>query len=79
MSPSPQLQKLLSLLEDPREGMNFMRLLEAIHAVRYTGPITLHCFNGTPQQVDLGAPIRLSIVEGRPPAAGGLDTAKSSG
>ena len=63
MTLAPTLQRLLEQL-GPAEQMSFPKLLEAIHAVKFTGPITLHCFQGTPQQVDIGAPIRLSIVEG---------------
>lgn len=63
MTLTPALQKLMEQL-GPAEQMSFPRLLQAIYAVKFTGPITLHCRNGEPQQVDIGAPIRLSIVEG---------------
>ena len=72
MSPplSPALQRLLAHLE-MGEGINFARLQDAIYHTKFTGPVVLHCYEGVPQQVDLGSPIRLSIVEG-------VDTAKRS-
>jgi hypothetical protein len=60
---SLSLQTLLASLP-PADQLNFPRLLEAISAVRYTGPVVIHLLNGVPKQVDLGAPIRLSIYEG---------------
>lgn len=70
MSLSPQLQSLLAQLPNG-DRVDFSALLTALYHVRHTGPITLHLFNGVPKQVDLGAPIRLSIVEGQ---RNGLDT-----
>lgn len=63
MTIAPALQRLVELL-DPAEQLSFQRLLIAVYAVRFTGPVTLHCRNGVPHQVDIGAPLRLSIVEG---------------
>ena len=59
---SPELQKLLDRIQ--RGEMNFPGLMDALYASRFSGAITLHCLNGIPRQVDLGSPIRLSIVEG---------------
>lgn len=63
---SPTLQALLDRL-DPSQRIDFANLAEAIYAARYTGTTLIHWRNGKPQQVDLGAPIRLSIVEGQQP------------
>ena len=59
---APAVEKLLDALGPP-EALDFPKLLIALHTARYTGSITLHCRNGRPQQLDLGAPIRLSICE----------------
>lgn len=59
-----RLQALLAQLP-PSEQVDFSQLLSALYTVRHTGPITLHLFNGVLKQVDLGPPIRLSIVEGQ--------------
>ena len=63
MTIHPAVESLLTALGPPKD-MSFPKLLEALHTVGYTGPIVLHCRNGVPQQVDVGAPIRLCIVEG---------------
>jgi hypothetical protein len=60
---APKLQELLAQLPQS-DRLQFESLLEAVYKVRYTGSLTIHLRNGVPQQVDLGAPIRLSIVEG---------------
>lgn len=59
---SDTLKALLSKL-DPAKGVDFQGLQCALFDSRYTGTITIHLRNGKPQQVDLGAPIRLSIIE----------------
>lgn len=63
MTLSPALQALLARLP-ASDRLDFAGLLCALDAERYTGPVTLHLLNGRPQQVDLGAPVRLSIVQG---------------
>ena len=63
MTLAPKLEELLAQLP-PSDQLQFQSLLEAIYKVRFTGQLTIHVRNGLPQQVDLGAPIRLSIVEG---------------
>lgn len=35
---------------------NFGELVAALHAIRYTGTVTLHLFNGHPQEAELGRP-----------------------
>ncbi len=54
-------QKLLEALGPPG-SFTYVRFLEAIYETAYTGPFTVHCLNGTPQQIDLGG--HLAIVEG---------------
>jgi hypothetical protein len=71
---SPSLRRLLDQL-GPADQLDFPRFLAAIYRVSYTGSITLHCLNGIPQQIDLGSPIRLSIVDAAP---GGLDKAPNA-
>ena len=63
MTLAPKLQQLLEAL-GPEAQVDFPRLLAALHTVRYSGQVTIHCFNGAPKQIDLGAPVRLSIMEG---------------
>lgn len=60
---SAALAKLLAALPTA-DRVNFETLDASLLALRYTGPVTLHYFNGVKKQVDLGAPVRLSIVEG---------------
>lgn len=59
---SPDLQKLLDALNGG--SLDFPRFIEAVYRAGYTGPFTVHCLNGVAKQIDLGAPVRLSIVEG---------------
>lgn len=58
------VQRLLSLLPAPEEGLEFPRLLEALYSVRFTGPLTVDFLNGVPRQISLGPPIRLTILQG---------------
>lgn len=66
---TPQLKALLDSFDGTQ--VDFDRLRAAMKAVRYTGPSLIHWFNGEPKQIDLGPPIKLSIV-------GALDNAKGS-
>ena len=70
MTLAPMLTALLAELP-AAEQLEFQSLLAALYKVRYTGQITLHTYNGVLKQVDLGAPVRLSIVEGLDKAARG--------
>lgn len=60
---SPTLQRLLAQL-GPGQQLEFRKLEEAIAAAKYTGITVHHWLNGRLRQIDLGAPIRLSIIEG---------------
>jgi hypothetical protein len=64
MSPlNPQVEALLAQLEtDP--GLEFVRLLEAVHTIRFTGPLTVDFLNGIPRQINLGHPVKLAICQG---------------
>lgn len=59
---SPALQRLISCLGAGRE-ITAGTFQEALTRSKYTGFIGLHCINGRVQQIDLGAPIRYTIVE----------------
>lgn len=48
------------------EEMSFLALAEAIHRAGFTGPTTIHWKAGVPMQVDLGSPVKLSIVQPSP-------------
>ena len=56
----PHLAALLAQLP-AEQDLDFVRLLEAIHTVRYTGAMTVDFRNGTPQQINLGQPVKLAI------------------
>lgn len=58
------VQRLLDRLPPPEEGLEFQALLEALYSVRFTGPLTLDFLNGLPRQINLGQPVRLTIVQG---------------
>jgi hypothetical protein len=45
------------------ESCHFAELLGTLHALRFTGPITLHLLNGSPQAAELGAPLRATFSE----------------
>ena len=66
MSPADILQSLLTSLP-PDRPFNLLTFLDAVYEARYTGACTLHIRNGVPHQLDLGQPIRLSIVESERP------------
>lgn len=42
---------------------SFIDLAKAIARAGYTGSTTIHWHKGEPRQVDLGAPVRLSLVQ----------------
>lgn len=60
---TPQLRALLDRLPDDQR-INFDQLWAALKAVRYTGCTPVHWQNGVPKQIDLGPPVKLSIVAG---------------
>ena len=72
---APKLQALLESLP-PSDQLGFFQLWEAIHRIRYTGPVVVNCFNGVPKQINLGQPIQLAICSGEP--AEGIDTEKQT-
>jgi hypothetical protein len=60
---TPQLKALLDRLPDDQR-VDFANLQAALKAIRYTGPSVVHWLNGEPKQIDLGPPVKLSIVAG---------------
>lgn len=66
MTLTPTLQKLLETLPQT-DRLDFSALDQALEHLHYTGPIVVHYLNGRKRQVDLGPPVRLTIVEGQPP------------
>lgn len=60
---TPQLQALLDSLPDS-DRVEWVNLVSAVYTARYTGISIIHWKNGVPKQIDLGQPIRLSIVSG---------------
>lgn len=58
----PHVLTLLDLL--PQEGLDFGGLMEAIDRARYTGSVVIAFRNGRPQQINLGAPVKLAICQG---------------
>lgn len=42
---------------------NFAELVGTLHALHFTGPITLHFLNGQPQMAEMGRPQRVSFLE----------------
>lgn len=67
---NPQVQRLIDAAG--AGGIKSLRHLEyLIQKTGFTGPTTIHWLGGRAKQLDLGAPVRLSIVEGDPP--GGVD------
>lgn len=60
---APHLEKLLAQLPD-KDRLDFAQLIDALYAIRFTGITPIHWRNGVPQQIEIGAPIRLMIVSG---------------
>lgn len=76
MTPRPLNQMIETFLARLPESaqLDFFGLLETLDATRFTGPVTFDFLNGKPRQINLGAPVKLTICEGLPspgPAAGG--------
>ena len=46
-----------------QEATCFADLLGTLHALRFTGPITLHFLNGQPQTAELGRPLKVAFPE----------------
>lgn len=63
MTMSPALQSLLARLP-PGDTLDFSKLIDAIYAVRFTGPLTVDFLNGAPKQISLGQPVKLAICAG---------------
>jgi hypothetical protein len=59
--PDP-IVRLLELLP-PTDQLHYLAFSEAMYQARFTGPTTIHWKDGLPKQVDLGSPVRLSIVQ----------------
>jgi hypothetical protein len=60
---SPALRRLLE--EAGPSGIRSLNhLADLIYRQRFSGPTTIHWYQGRPRQIDFGAPIRLSIMEG---------------
>jgi hypothetical protein len=64
---TPGLQRLLDAA-GPGGIKSLTHLERLIRKTGFTGPTTIHWLGGRPRQLDLGQPVRLTIVEG------GLDT-----
>ena len=62
MTMSPELQRLLVAL-GPEGARSLEHLAQAIYNIRFTGPTTIHWLGGRPKQIDLGHPVKLTIVE----------------
>lgn len=45
------------------ESQSFAELVGTLHALRFTGPITLHFLNGQPQTAELGRPVVVAFAE----------------
>lgn len=58
------LEALLARLPSGGADLEFGQLLEALHQARFTGPLTVDFLNGMPRQINLGQPVRFSIVHG---------------
>lgn len=56
------ITKLLEVLP-PSGQLHYLAFSEAMYQSRFTGSTTIHWRNGLPRQVDLGSPVRLSIVQ----------------
>lgn len=63
MTLDPIVQRLIAALP-PEDQLTFAALAEAVYSVRFTGFTGIHWKNGVPKQLDLGAPVKLSIVDG---------------
>ena len=65
MSPplDSRIAALLAQLE-PADRLEFGQLLEAVHTIRFTGPLTIDFLNGAPKQINLGQPVKLVICSG---------------
>lgn len=72
MTISPTLQRLLTEL-GPEGAQSLDHLAQALYNVRFTGPVQIHFVGGRPKLLDIGAPMRVRILEGR------LDKPESSG
>lgn len=46
-----------------QEAVGFAELAGTLHALRFTGAITLHFLNGQPQMAEVGRPIVLRFPE----------------
>lgn len=69
-------QALLQRLQATQD-LEFHVLLEAVHSVRFTGPLTIDFLNGIPQQINLGQPVKLAICHAT--SEGGLDKPRRPG
>lgn len=61
MTTAEQLEVLTALAR--RHGSSFAELLGTLHAMRFTGPVTLHFLNGQPQAGEFGRPTVLRFPE----------------
>ena len=66
------LQRLMQHLAALPQGepLDLDVFVDLIRVVRYMGPYTVHNRNGVPHQIDLGQPVKLSVVQGKRPKSG---------
>lgn len=62
---SPKLEQLIREL-GPEGPRSLGHLEQALQNIRFTGSILTHWAGGNLKQVDLGPPIRLTIVDSQP-------------
>jgi hypothetical protein len=62
--PSPlevEFQKLVDSL-DVKTEPTFALILDLLYRTRYSGAITLHCYEGVPKIAECGKPIRIDLT-----------------
>ncbi len=48
------------------EAPTFHTVLDMLYATKFSGAVTLHCYNGEPRILEMGKPIRVDLTRRTP-------------
>ena len=63
-----QFRQMLESMNATTEP-TFQTVLELLHTAKFCGSLTLHCYNGVPQILEMGKPIRIDLTRRKKPRA----------
>jgi hypothetical protein len=56
-----QFRQMLETMNAATEP-TFQVVLEMLYTAKFNGAVTLHCYNGVPQILEMGKPVRIDLT-----------------